>query len=134
MKLYKRVLPYALAASSLVAPSCALQKDVTTPVTAKVVKITNYFYLDQNGDGAVDNCLYINGNSAKNEQCYFYDYIQEGDTLKFRTSNKRAINLNAGGIAPNVFLDSVNNRSVDDLVRLYRLKYKQNTSEQHKIR
>jgi hypothetical protein len=122
MQFYKKVFLTFVGAGTL--SSCALQKNVTTPVTATVVNITDYFYLDQNADGAVDNCLYIKGDTEKNEQCYFYDYIQIGDTLKYRTSNKRLVNLNANGACPNVFLDSVNDRSVDDLMRLYKLKYK----------
>jgi hypothetical protein len=119
MALYKRVFPYMLAGYALVIPSCALQKNVAIPATATVVNITDYVYLDQNGDGAVDNCLYINGNKQDNNQCYFHDYIQIGDTLKFRTSNKRLVNLNASGPCPNVLLDSVNNKSVEELKQLY---------------
>lgn len=120
MSLYKRVFPYVLAGAALVMPSCASQKNVTIPTTATVVNITDYIYLDQNGDGAVDNCLYINGKKQDNNQCYFHDYIQIGDTLKFRTSNKRLLNLNASGPCPNVLLDSVNNRSFEDLEKLYK--------------
>ena len=122
MQFYKKVFLTFMGAGTL--SSCALQKNVTIPATATVVNITDNFYLDKNGDGTADICMYVRGDTDENEQCYFYDYIQIGDTLKYRTSNKRLVNLNANGACPNVFLDSVNNRSVDDLVRLYKLKYK----------
>ena len=114
---YKEVL-LMLSGAGLIT-SCAPVSNITKPVAARVVYITKYHYLDQNGDGAVDNCLYINGNKQDNNQCYFHDYIQIGDTLKFRTSNKRLVNLNASGPCPNVLLDSVNNKSVEELKQLY---------------
>jgi hypothetical protein len=82
--------------------------------------------LDQNGDGAVDNCLFI-GNKLSNNQCYFRDYIQIGDTLKFRATNKRLVNLSADVATQNVILDSVNNKSVEDLKRIYTEKQMCNT-------
>ena len=116
--MYKEVL-LMLSGAGLIT-SCAPVSNITKPVAARVVYITKYHYLDQNGDGAVDNCLYINGKKQDNNQCYFHDYIQIGDTLKFRTSNKRLLNLNASGPCPNVLLDSVNNRSFEDLEKLYK--------------
>ena len=116
MELYKKIFLTITGAGMIV--SCAPLSNITKPVSAKVVKITKYYYLDQNGDGAVDNCLFI-GNKSNNNQCYFRDYIQVGDTLKFRAANKRLINLSADNVMRNVVLDSVNNRSADDLEILY---------------
>ena len=114
---YKEVL-LMLSGAGLIT-SCAPVSNITKPVAARVVYITKYHYLDQNGDGAVDNCLYINGNKQDNNQCYFHDYIQIGDTLKFRAANKRLVNLSADVATRNVILDSVNSKSVEDLKRIY---------------
>jgi hypothetical protein len=114
---YKEVL-LMLSGAGLIT-SCAPVSNITKPVAARVVYITKYHYLDQNGDGAVDNCLYINGNKQDNNQCYFHDYIQIGDTIKFRAANKRLVNLSADVATRNVILDSVNNKSVEDLNRIY---------------
>jgi hypothetical protein len=67
--------------------------------------------------------LYINGGKQDNNQCYFHDYIQIGDTLKFRAANKRLVNLSADAATRNVLLDSVNNKSVKDLQRIYKEKH-----------
>ena len=120
MDFYKKVL-ITLSGAGLIS-SCAPVSNITKPVTARVVNITKYHYLDQNGDGAVDNCLYINGSKQDNNQCYFHDYIQIGDTLKFRAANKRLVNLSADSATRNVLLDSVNNKSVEDLKRIYNEK------------
>ena len=121
MDFYKKVL-ITLSGAGLIS-SCAPVSNITKPVTARVVNITKYHYLDQNGDGAVDNCLYINGRKHDNNQCYFHDYIQIGDTLKFRAANKRLVNLSADAATRNVLLDSVNNKSVKDLQRIYKEKH-----------
>jgi hypothetical protein len=118
---YKEVL-LMLSGAGLMA-SCAPLSNITKPVTARVVYITKYHYLDQDGDGAVDNCLYINGNKQDNNQCYFHDYIQIGDTVRFRAANKRFVNLSADVATRNVILDSVNNKSVEDLKRIYTGKH-----------
>jgi hypothetical protein len=121
MVFYKKVL-LTLSGAGLIS-SCAPVSNITKPVTARVVNITKYYYLDQDGDGAVDNCLYINGGKQDNNQCYFHDYIQIGDTLKFRAANKRLVNLSADAATRNVLLDSVNNKSVKDLQRIYKEKH-----------
>ena len=121
MEFYKKVL-ITLSGAGLIS-SCAPVSNITKPVTARVVNITKYHYLDQDGDGAVDNCLYINGSKQDNNQCYFHDYIQIGDTLKFRAANKRLVNLSADAATRNVLLDSVNNKSVEDLKRIYNEKH-----------
>lgn len=117
MQFYKKILLTLSSAGAVV--SCAPLSNITKPVTARVVNITKYHYLDQDGDGAVDNCLYINGNKRDNNQCYFHDYIQIGDTVRFRAANKRLVNLSADVATRNVILDSVNNKSVEDLKRIY---------------
>ena len=121
MVFYKKIL-LTLSGAGLIS-SCAPVSNITKPVTARVVNITKYYYLDQDGDGAVDNCLYINGGKQDNNQCYFHDYIQIGDTLKFRAANKRLVNLSADAATRNVLLDSVNNKSVKDLQRIYKEKH-----------
>ena len=121
MVFYKKVL-LTLSGAGLIS-SCAPVSNITKPVTARVVNITKYYYLDQDGDGAVDNCLYINGGKQDNNQCYFHDYIQIGDTLKLRAANKRLVNLSADVATRNVLLDSVNNKSVRDLQRIYKEKH-----------
>lgn len=121
MVFYKKVL-LTLSGVGLIS-SCAPVSNITKPVTARVVNITKYYYLDQDGDGAVDNCLYINGGKQDNNQCYFHDYIQIGDTLKFRAANKRLVNLSADAATRNVLLDSVNNKSVKDLQQIYKEKH-----------
>ena len=66
MDFYKKVL-ITLSGAGLIS-SCAPVSNITKPVTARVVNITKYHYLDQNGDGTVDNCLYINA-------YWYYTYI-----------------------------------------------------------
>ena len=122
MQFYKKIL-LTLSGAGMMS-SCAPVSNITKPVVARVVHITKYYYLDQDGDGVVDNCLYINGKKIDNNQCYFHDYIQVGDTLKFRAANKRSVNLSADVATRNVILDSVNNKSVKDLMYIYQEKTK----------
>ena len=132
MQFYKKVLLTLSGAGMMV--SCVPLENISNPVAARVVKITKYHYLDQDGDGAVDNCLYINGGKQDNNQCYFHDYIQIGDTLKFRAANKRLVNLSSDVATRNVILDSVNNKSVEDLKYIYKEKCMCNIVNQEKTK
>ena len=52
-----------------------------------------------------------------------FPLIERGDTVRFRAANKRLVNLSADVATRNVILDSVNNKSVEDLKRIYTGKH-----------
>lgn len=117
MQFYKKVLLTLSSAGMMV--SCVPLSLMTQPAQGKVVEKDEYnVYLDSNNDGLADACMYISGSTAKNNQCFFKDYIVLGDTLKYRTTTDKPVLLDAD-LYRNAILDSVNNRSVEDLRRIY---------------
>ncbi len=117
MQFYKKVLLTLSSAGMMV--SCVPLSLMTQPAQGKVVEKDEYnVYLDSNNDGLADACMYISGSTAKNNQCFFKDYIALGDTLKYRTTTDKPVLLDAD-LYRNAILDSVNNRSVEDLRRIY---------------
>jgi hypothetical protein len=56
-----------------------------------------------------------------------------GDTLKYRTTKDNPVNLDAD-LYNNVVLDSVNNRSADDLRRIYEVNFMRESIGQEKAR
>lgn len=117
MQFYKKVLLTLSSAGMMV--SCVPLSLMTQPAQGRVVEKDEYnVYLDSNNDGLADACMYISGSTAKNNQCFFKDYIALGDTLKYRTTTDKPVLLDAD-LYRNAILDSVNNRSVEDLRRIY---------------
>lgn len=117
MQFYKKVLLTLSSAGMMV--SCVPLSLMTQPAQGKVVEKDEYnVYLDSDNDGLADACMYISGSTAKNNQCFFKDYIALGDTLKYRTTTDKPVLLDAD-LYRNAILDSVNNRSVEDLRRIY---------------
>lgn len=114
MTLYKRVFPYALVAS-VVLPACSGMKTFTTKGVVKEISNENY-YCDINNDNLVDLKLRISDfNSEK--RMIFMDYIQTGDTLYLRLPKWV---LDEGKIIISD-IDSVNNHTYKDLLRLYKV-------------
>ena len=77
--------------------------------------------------------MYISGSTAKNNQCFFKDYIALGDTLKYRTTSDKPVILDAD-LYRNAILDSVNGRSAEDLRRIYEINAVRNAISQEKTR
>lgn len=132
MQFYKKVLLTLSSAGMMV--SCVPLSLMTHPAQGKVVEKDECgVYLDSNNDGLVDACMYINGSTAKNHQCFFKDYIALGDTLKYRTTTDEPVILDAD-LYRNVILDSVNGRSAEDLIRIYDVNAIRNAIGQEKTR
>ncbi len=132
MQFYKKVL-LTLSSAGVMA-SCVPLSLMTQPAQGKVVEKDDYnVYLDLNNDGLADACMYISGSTAKNNQCFFRDYIELGDTLKYRTTTNEPVILDAD-LYRNAILDSVNNRSVEDLRRIYDINAIRNVIGQDKTR
>lgn len=120
MQFYKKALLTLSAAGTMV--SCVPVSMMTYPVQAKVVEKTTYIYLDSDNDGLVDSRMYISGSSDKNNQCYFRDYLMLGDTIKYRTTKDKPVELDAD-FYRNVILDSINCKSAEDLKRIYEINF-----------
>jgi hypothetical protein len=131
MQFYKKVFLTLSTAGAMV--SCAPLSQMTLPAQGKVIEKADFIYLDYDNDGIADARMYISGYTAKNNQCYFKDYILVGDTLKYRTTKDNPVNLDAD-LYQNVVLDSVNNRSADDLERIYEVNFMRRQIGQGKAR
>ena len=132
MQFYKKVLLTLSGAGMMV--SCVPLSLMTHPAQGKVVEKDEYnVYLDSNNDGLADACMYISGSTAKNNQCFFKDYIALGDTLKYRTTKDTPVFLSAD-LYRNAVLDSVNGHSVEDLKRIYDINTIRNALGQEKAR
>ena len=132
MQFYKKVL-LTLSSAGMMA-SCVPLSLMTQPAQGKVVEKDEYnVYLDSDNDGLADACMYISGSTAKNNQCFFKDYIALGDTLKYRTTSDKPVLLDAD-LYRNAILDSVNNRSVEDLRRIYEINAVRDVIGQEKTR
>ena len=132
MQFYKKVLLTLSSAGMMV--SCVPLSLMTQPAQGKVVEKDEYnVYLDADNDGLADACMYISGSTAKNNQCFFKDYIALGDTLKYRTTSDKPVILDAD-LYRNAILDSVNGRSAEDLRRIYEINAVRNAISQEKTR
>ena len=132
MQFYKKVLLTLSSAGMMV--SCVPLSLMTQPAQGKVVEKDEYnVYLDSDNDGLADACMYISGLTAKNNQCFFKDYIALGDTLKYRTTSDKPVILDAD-LYRNAILDSVNGRSAEDLRRIYEINAVRNAISQEKTR
>ena len=131
MQFYKKVL-LTLSSAGVMA-SCAPLSTLTRPAKGTVVEKDAYnVFLDSNNDGLADAKMYINSSKFKNNQCYFNDYIVVGDTLKYRTTQDNPVILSADYY--NAVLDSVNNLSAEDLMRIYQINAIRNSIGQEKAR
>ena len=115
MKLYKKVVPYVLAAMPLAMTSCI---EVTTE-TGVVSKIDNeqWYYCDKDGDNLVDYRVYIRDRIIDN--CV-KDYIKVGDTISFNNYTGGDIMGKSLSIDLN-HVQSVNNRSCEELYKIQRV-------------
>jgi hypothetical protein len=117
MQFYKKVL-LTLSGAGIIS-SCAPLSQITHSAQGRVVEKNAYgVCLDSDGDGLADAYMDINDTKAKNNQCYFQDYIAVGDTLKYRTTEDKPVILSADWYR-NAVLDSINGRSAEDLKRIY---------------
>ena len=117
MQFYKKVL-LTLSGAGIIS-SCAPLSQITHSARGRVVEKNAYgVCLDSDGDGLADAYMDINDTKAKNNQCYFQDYIAVGDTLKYRTTEDKPVILSADWYR-NAVLDSINGRSAEDLKRIY---------------
>ena len=132
MQFYKKVL-LTLSSAGVMA-SCAPLSTLTQPAQGTVVEKNECgVLLDVDNDGLADASMDINGNTGMHNQCYFHDYINVGDTLKYRTTENNPVILSAD-FYRNAVLDSVNNRSVADLKRIYDINTIRIACEKEKAR
>ena len=125
MKLYKKVVPYVLAAMPLAMTSC-IEATTETGVVSKIDD-DQCNYCDKDGDNLVDYRVYMNyrDNCVK-------DYIQVGDTISFNhyegdiMGKSLSIKLN--------HVQSVNNRSLEDLYKIQRVNRIRAAAGQPKMR
>ncbi|MBQ4069906.1 MAG: hypothetical protein IJD52_00835 [Alphaproteobacteria bacterium] len=108
MRIYKRVFLTTLG-SGLLLTGC---KFGHRPMSGVVQSIDGVeYYIDTNGDTFTDRAVHFNNWLNRPE---ISDYIQVGDTLKFHTNSSPKL------VAIHGWLDSVNNRSYQEIQSLYR--------------
>lgn len=106
MNIYKKTLLTLAGVGALGA--CVSERRMTGVVT-RLDSMS--YYIDINYDTFSDCMVQFERFSAKHK--HIYDYVRVGDTLKFRTfTAPNRVDIDAE-------LDSVNNRSNDDLIRIY---------------
>ena len=131
MQFYNKVL---LTVSGIAMMSCMPLHKLTTRGQGTVVKQDLCYYIDTDNDGLADNCIYISPWSKTNNQRYFADYLQVGDTIKYSTITKKPVEMTADIILRDTRLDSVNNRSAEDLKKIYEVNLMRQGIEQEKAR
>lgn len=115
MKKYKKVLPYLLAAAPFAMPSC-VEPTIEKGVVQKIDE-EKWVYCDKDGDSLVDYRVYVSTHPISLAQS-FYDYIREGDTIVFENY---VGDLQGHSISSkaDISLKSINNRSRQDLLKIY---------------
>lgn len=126
MKMYKKVVPYVLAAMPLAMTSC-IEATTETGVVSKIDD-EQWYYCDKDGDNLVDYRVYIShiNNCVK-------DYIQVGDTISFNHYEGGDIMGNSLSINCD-HVQSVNNRSLEDLYKIHRVNRIRTAAGQPKMR
>jgi hypothetical protein len=121
MTLYKRIFPYVLAASALIMPSCTCKNTMSVPVKAvvKFVKDTDEYYCDVDGDGFVDSWIQIYHCMPQysDEAFALRDYIGIDDTIKYSARH----NCSSNYCLYTTQVDSVNNRSREDIKKMFKM-------------
>ena len=112
MKVYKKVLPYLLAVAPLAMTSC--EKPTTEKGVVQKIDEEKWVYCDKDGDSLVDYRVYV-----KDRSISFYDYIREGDTIVFYCYSNDVSGMSIS--IPLYHIKSVNNRSMDDLKKIYQI-------------
>ena len=128
MKMYKKVVPYVLAAMPLAMTSC-IEATTETGVVSKIDD-KQWYYCDKDGDNLVDYRVYIDHNHINN--CV-KDYIQVGDTIRFNHYEGGDIIGKSLSIKLN-YVQSVNNRSLEDLYKIQRVNRIRTAAGQPKMR
>ncbi len=116
MKLYKKVVPYVLAAMPLAMTSC-IESTIETGVVSKIDD-KQWYYCDKDGDNLVDYRIYIKNTNHINT--YVKDYIQVGDTISFYHYAGGDIVGKSFSIN-STYVQSVNNRSREELYKIQRV-------------
>ena len=126
MKLYKKVVPYVLAAMPLAMTSC-IEATIETGVVSKIDE-EQWYYCDKDGDNLVDYRVHINdrGNSVE-------DYIQVGDTISFNHYESGDI-MGKSLCIKATYVQSVNNRSLEDLYKIQQVNRIRTAAGQPKMR
>lgn len=132
MKFYEKA--FLTISGAVIMSSCVPLSRLTTPAQGTVVEKKSCYYVDSDGDNLADNCIYISSWSASNNQRYIADYLQTGDTIKYHTTSKKPVYLTTDVIGRNVKVDSVNNRSVKELKKIYEVNLMRQCIEQEKAR
>lgn len=125
MKLYKKVVPYVLAAMPLAMTSC-IEATTETGVVSKIDD-EQWYYCDKDGDNLVDYRVYMN----HRDNCV-KDYIQVGDTISFNHYEGDIIGKSLSIKLEHV--QSVNNRSLEDLYKIQRVNRIRAAAGQPKMR
>lgn len=121
MNVYKKTLLTFVGVGLLGA--CSSERDMSGVVT-KVCAPS--FYIDTNGDTYADHAVRFETHTT--ELRHIYDYVCVGDTLKFHTNtpSKRVDIIGK--------LDSVNNRSYNDLIEIYNKNLRRRIPVEPKLR
>ena len=139
MKFYKKALLTLTAAGTMTAcqgpaiPERFPKQGVVTGIDTN----KKMYYLDMDGDGLTDKSLYLYYGYGNDEDRYFRNYIQVGDTLKYSTADTCTINMTAfsdWGPGRMVWMDSVNNRSLSDLKKIAQINQLRVATGQPKMR
>ena len=125
MKLYKKVVPYVLAAMPLAMTSC-IEATTETGVVSKIGD-EQWYYCDKDGDNLVDYRVYI----SHRDNCV-KDYIQVGDTISFNHYEGDIMGKSLSIKLEHV--QSVNNRSLEDLYKIQRVNRIRAAAGQPKMR
>ena len=125
MKLYKKVVPYVLAAMPLAMTSC-IEATIETGVVSKIDD-EQWYYCDKDGDNLVDYRVYIN----HRDNCV-KDYIQVGDTISF--NHYEGDIMGKSLCIKATYVQSVNNRSLEDLYKIQRVNRIRAAAGQPKMR
>lgn len=129
MKLYKKVLPYVLAVAPLAMTSCI--NGTTEKGVVLKIDDTQWYYCDKDGDNLADYRFWIKPNGG-GSNCVT-DYIQVGDTVTFNYYCGGDITGDSYSMA-HTDVQSVNNRSLEELYKIQRVNRIRTAAGQPKMR
>ena len=127
MSVYKKIFPYVMAVAPLAMQSC-IETSVETGVVLKVDEYKGY-YCDKDGDKLADYRFCLGGSMGRS--CV-HDYIQVGDTVTFKHYDGDIVGRNLSISAFDI--QSVNNRSYNELEKIYNVNKIRSKAGQPKMR
>lgn len=130
MKLYKKILPYVLAAAPLSNTSCLVDSITEKGVVVKIDD-NGWYYCDKDSDKLADYRFYIKITRGGTD-CV-RDYIQVGDTVTFNYYSGGDI-TGCSYSMPFTDVKSVNNRSVEELRKIQGINKIRTAAGQPKMR